>query len=166
MLRSLIRVIAFGCVVLLSPAAMAILGEGDKPPAVLGRDVENAVVETKAYEGKVLMVTFWASWCGPCMAELPRLEAIQKVAGKDHLQVVAVNIEDKERFRRLARALQSLNIRVAHDSMDGGKNFGVKGIPHCAIIGRDGKIMKVHRGYSEDSLDSIIAEVNQALQAK
>ncbi len=42
----------------------------------------------------------------------------------------------------------------------------MKGIPHCAIIGRDGKIINVHRGYSESSLDSIIAEINEALAAK
>src|SRR5258708_35746346 len=90
-MRSLIRILVSGWLVLLHPSAMAMLGEGDKPPPVLGRDVDNQPVETKDYAGKVLMVTFWATWCGPCMRELPRLEAIQKGAGKDHLQVVAGN---------------------------------------------------------------------------
>ena len=165
MLRVLTRALALGLLVL-APRAMAMLNEGDKPPPILSKDVENEIVETKTYAGKVLMVTFWATWCGPCMAELPRLEAIQKVAGKNNLQVVAVNIEDKNRFRKVARALESLNIKIAHDATGASGTFGVDGIPHCAIIGRDGKIMKVHRGYSENDLDSILAEINAALAAK
>ena len=41
--------------------------------------------------------------------------------------------------------------------------FGVDGIPHMAIIGRDGRILKVYRGYSEKSLDAIVADINKAL---
>ena len=41
--------------------------------------------------------------------------------------------------------------------------YGVKGIPHLVLIGRNGKIINVHRGYSEEALDSIIAEINRAL---
>jgi thiol-disulfide isomerase/thioredoxin len=149
-----------------STLAVAVLDAGDVPPRILGRDIENDYVETGQYSGKVMMVTFWATWCGPCMKELPMLEAIQKVAGKDKLQVVAVNIEDRPRFRQVAKALSSLNIRVAHDSTGASRAFGVEGIPHCAIIGRDGKIIRVHRGYSESDLDSILAEINAALAAK
>ena len=86
--------------------------------------------------------------------------------GKDHLQVVAVNIEEKSRFRQIARALASLNIKIAHDATGASRAFGVDGIPHCALIGRDGKIIKVHRGYAETELDTIIAELNAALAAK
>ena len=94
------------------------------------------------------------------------LEGIQKAAGKERLQVIAVNIEEKDRFRKIARALASLNIKIAHDSTGASGTFGVNGIPHCAIIGRDGRIIKVHRGYDESQLEPILAEISAALAAK
>ncbi|MEO8103478.1 MAG: hypothetical protein ABI790_13205 [Betaproteobacteria bacterium] len=41
--------------------------------------------------------------------------------------------------------------------------YGVKGIPHMVIIGKDGKVISVHRGYSEEALDGLLAEINAAL---
>ncbi len=158
----------FGACVLLCISICASAAEmpstGDTPPASLGITLEGQGIETTQFAGKVLVVTFWASWCGPCMKELPMLEGIQKVAGKDKVQVVAINIEDRDRFKKLARALTSLTLTISHDP---GKQirgaYGVQGIPHMVLIGRDGKIINVHRGYSEEALDSIIAEINRAL---
>jgi thiol-disulfide isomerase/thioredoxin len=159
--------IAVAASLMCGAAFAAPLGPGDTPPAKLGVDKSGDPTETAKFGGKVLVVTFWATWCGPCMKELPMLDGIQKVAGKDKLQVVAVNIEDGERFRKIAKALSSLNVTITNDYLkEASEAFGVKGIPHCAIIGRDGKIINVHRGYSEDALDSIIAEINEALARK
>ncbi len=139
---------------------------GDKPPASLGQTRDGESIETTQYAGKVLVVTFWASWCGPCKKELPVLEGIQRIGGKDRIQVVAVNIEDSDQFRKVAKALASLTLTLTHDyRKKSSEAYGVHGIPHMVIIGRDGKIVNVHRGYSEDALDSIVAEINTALAA-
>ena len=147
--------------------ALAMPGPGDTPPSGLGlaNDGSDAKVENSA--GKVTVVTFWASWCGPCMKELPMLEAIQRAA-KGELQVVAVNIEERERYRRVSRAISpALTLRLTHDyDGEARKAYGVKGIPHMLIIGRGGKILAMHRGYDESSLDGIIAEINAALAAR
>ena len=139
---------------------------GDTPPPRLGVTIDGKEIETGQHAGKVLVVTFWASWCGPCRKELPLLEGIQR-AGKDKVQVVAVNIEDRDKFRQISKALApSLTLTLTHDfSKQSSDAYGVKGIPHLVIIGRDGKIIKIHRGYSEDSVESILAEINGALAA-
>lgn len=95
------------------------------------------------------------------------LEGIQRTVGKEQLQVVGVNVEEREKFKRVARAIGStLTLTLTHDSgKQASDAYGVHGIPHFVLIGRDGKILKVHRGYSEESLDGIIAEVNAALAA-
>ena len=144
--------------------AVAMPQAGDTPPAKLGLGNDGNDVMVAQSAGKVTVVTFWASWCGPCMKELPMLEAIQRTA-KDQVQVVAVNIEEREKYRRVSRAISSaLTLKLAHDYDGQARDaFGVKGIPHMLIIGRDGKILAVHRGYSEESLDGIIAEINAAL---
>ena len=148
-------------------AADAMPAKGDKAPQVLGTTLEGEKLESGQFRGKVLVVTFWASWCGPCMKELPMLESLQRLAGTDKLQVVAVNTEDRDVFRKIARKLDKFALTVVHDDgKRGSEAYGVNGIPHMAIIGRDGTIVKVNRGYSEESLDGILREINAALQAK
>jgi len=143
------------------------LGPGDRLPEHLGVDREGDAAESAKYLGKVVVVTFWATWCAPCRQELPRLDAIQLLAGKDRLQVVAINIEDRKRFLQASRALSSLAVTITHDSgSEASETFGVHGIPHCVIVGRDGRIIAVHTGYDESQLDRILGEVNGALAAK
>jgi thiol-disulfide isomerase/thioredoxin len=140
--------------------------KGDVAPQALGATAEGETLEAAQFRGKVLVVTFWASWCGPCMKELPMLEALQRVAGKAHLRVVAVNIEDRDVFRKIARKLDKFQLTLAHDAgKRGSEAYGVHGIPHMVIVGRDGTIVKVNRGYSEEALDGIVKEINAALLA-
>jgi thiol-disulfide isomerase/thioredoxin len=138
---------------------------GDSPPPFLGTNLDGDEIDASQFAGKILVVTFWASWCGPCKKELPLLEGIQRVAGKERVQVVAINIEDRDVYRKLARGLKSgFTLSINHDT---GKKasgaYGVHGIPHLVLIGRDGKVIAVHRGYSDEGIDAIIAEINKAL---
>lgn len=156
-----------GCATLMGSASAAgKVAPGDTPPLSLGQTRDGQSIETSQYAGKVLVVTFWASWCGPCKKELPILEAIQNVAGTEKIQVVAVNIEEREQFIKIARALSSLKLTLTHDARKRSADaYGVNGIPHLVLIGRDGKVINVRRGYSEEAMDSIIAEINTALAA-
>lgn len=158
--------ILIGIVVSGSALAKEKLSPGDTPPPLLGVNIEGQAIETTQYAGKVLVVTFWASWCGPCKKELPILEGIQRVGGKDRIQVVAINMEDRDQFRRLSKHLSSLTLMMAHDyRKQASEAYGVHGIPHLVIIGRDGKVITVHRGYGEESVDAIVSEINAALAA-
>jgi len=147
-------------------SAAAHAGAGDAAPANLGMTIKDEPVLLKDYGGKVVVVSFWASWCPYCLKELPILFNIQKAA-KGAVQVVAINTEDDETFDRLAYILRTIEIGMAYDP-DGKARaaFGVKGIPHLAIIGRDGKIVEVFRGYSEASLQPIIDAINGAIAAQ
>jgi thiol-disulfide isomerase/thioredoxin len=146
-------------------AADSPIRAGDTPPPFLGTNLDGDEIATSQYAGKILVVTFWASWCGPCKKELPLLEGIQRVAGKDRVQVVAINIEDREVYRKLARGLKSgFTLSINHDTgKKASEAYGVHGIPHLVLIGRDGKVIAVHRGYSDEGIDAIIAEINRAL---
>jgi thiol-disulfide isomerase/thioredoxin len=143
-----------------TPGKVAI---GSEPPPALGMTLDGKEVSTKDYAGKILVVTFWASWCGPCKAELPILENLQN-AGKGSIQVVAVNIEERDQFRRVARALSTLKLQITHDNGKWASDaYGVKGIPHMVIIGGDGKVRNVHRGYGEGMIPQLVDEINAAL---
>lgn len=143
-------------------------GEGDVPPDYLGRDRSGNEIHVSALRGKVVIVTFWASWCGYCMKELPILAAIQKLAGPAQLQVVAVSHDDSlDIFTKIRNKLKDLDLILTYDAGDQriAKPYGVKGIPHMVMIGRDGRIAHTHVGYGEDMLDDIASEINELLAA-
>jgi peroxiredoxin len=145
-------------------AAEAASGIGDPAPDVLGTDLEGETVSLASYAGRPVVVSFWATWCPYCLKELPILEGIQKSAGKQNIQVIAINTESRDVFRKAARVLSQLTLKLSHDTGKKGSDaFGVNGIPHMVIIGRDGKIVRVYRGYDESSLDGIVADINAAL---
>lgn len=138
---------------------------GDMAPEEFGKTLNGEAPKLADYPGKVVVVSFWASWCGYCRKELPVLEGLQR-AGKNSVQVIAVNTESREEFRDLARHMRSMTMKLTHDAGGkGSKAYGVNGIPHLVIIGRDGKILDVHRGYDESSLPEILAVINTAIAA-
>jgi thiol-disulfide isomerase/thioredoxin len=110
-------------------------------------------------------MSFWATWCGYCMKELPILANIQKAA-KGKVQVIAVNTEESEVFDKVRRPIGKLELVAAYDPENKArKAYGVNGIPHMVIIGRDGKIVEVFRGYDASTLPDIVAAINQAMGA-
>src|SRR5258705_7514961 len=84
-------------------------GAGDAAPVALGLDRDGNAIEVAKDGSKVHVVTFWATWRAPCRKELPMLEGIQRVA-KDRVRVVAVNIEERAKFRTIAKTLESLTL--------------------------------------------------------
>lgn len=94
------------------------------------------------------------------------LNAIQNSKAKDHIKVIAVNSEDKFTFRSASRTLPSYTIGLTNDyDKVASTAYGVSGIPHMLIIGKDGKIIRVYRGYDETSLPQITADINEAIGA-
>ena len=87
--------------VVVSSTAMAQTVRGKAPPDALGVDKDKHEVHVSDYHGKVVVLTFWASWCAYCLKELPVLESVQRKGGKDRIVVVAIN-SDKDRSDYLA----------------------------------------------------------------
>ena len=133
---------------------------GDIPPDVLGKDRGGDPVSVSQHRGKVVIVTFWASWCGPCRRELPILGHVQKTVGRDHLEVIAVNLnEPRADFVEVIRANPKLKLTYVHDKGPAAEQYGVTSVPHMFIIDREGTVAYVHRGYSPEMLDGFVQEM-------
>lgn len=152
-------------------AAHAGVQPGDKPPDALGTTQQDQTVTVSSLRGKVVVISFWATWCHYCMKEMPVLANLQELATQRDLslQVVAVNDkEDRRTFVHTVRALRpALPGLLMTWDRDGslGKPYGTdKGIPVMVMLHRDGTVAHVHVGYGEDMLDTLVAEINTLLQ--
>ncbi|GAB3332559.1 TlpA disulfide reductase family protein [Marilutibacter aestuarii] len=158
---------AMGLLLLCLFAVAAIAAEpeqprvGQAPPDSLGSDRQGNALTVSQYRGKVLIVTFWASWCGPCRKELPILDRLQKVVGRDHLEVVAINLkEPRQDFLSVLRANRDLEVTWVHDARGkAGDRYGVSVLPNMFVIDREGRVAHVHRGYSEEMLAGFSQEI-------
>jgi peroxiredoxin len=122
-------------------------------------------VTLSSQRGKVVILTFWASWCPPCKRELPILENAQRLVGKDKLVVFAVSHRDKpEALAAIKRPASNWQISVMTDRNDHVASlYSVTKIPHLFMIDRDGKVVANHLGYGDRTLHELISDINRAL---
>lgn len=123
-------------------AASALVGQA--APDFTLEDLEGQRVSLAKLKGSVVVLDFWASWCGPCVAALPRLDKIrQEYAGRG-LKVYAVNLKEGRDQARKFMSDKNLRLPVLLD-VEGAvaKLYGVEGIPTTVIIGKDGVVKKV-----------------------
>ena len=110
-------------------------------------------------KGKVTLVDFWASWCGPCRAEIPKLQALKTKYG-DKFDVLGVAVWDNPDDTR--KAIEQLQITwpviIGTEQLNQPTDlYGIKGIPHIIIFGPDGTILS--RGLTGEDLANKLAEV-------
>jgi thiol-disulfide isomerase/thioredoxin len=112
------------------------------------KDMNGADVQLASFKGKVILLNFWATWCGPCKAEIPGLVELQQQYGDD-LVILGFSVDDTPEKMRPYAAQYKINypLLVGNGREDVQDAFGpLFGIPVSVIIGRDGKIAKKHSG--------------------
>ena len=147
---------------------------GDKAEPAVGAAApdfksRNAVtherIQLSEQTGKVVVLTFWATWCAPCRREIPILESLQTKVAKDQLIVFAVPFREPDQtYGALVRLFRSWKITLIDDRIGyiAGR-YRINSIPHLFLIGRDGRIAAEHKGYGQGTLEELVADVNAAL---
>ncbi len=164
--------------VLIAAAAMTVLpGMASTTPAVLAMgasaptfqldSMAGKKVNLSDLRGKVVLLNFWASWCGPCRKEMPILEQLHKQYQSKGVALVGVNVEpdSQEALKWLKVTPVSFSILFDRDSSV-SKLYQVEGMPNTVILDRKGKVRFIHRGYKpgeeNEYLDQIRALVREA----
>ena len=98
------------------------------------------------HEGKVILLNFWATWCGPCVGEMPAFERLQETYGED-LALVAVNSGEDEATVAGFLEENGYTFPVVLDQEYAVSNlYPTEGIPYTVIIGTDGKVASIQLG--------------------
>jgi thiol-disulfide isomerase/thioredoxin len=125
----------------------------DAPLHFTVKDMNGADVKLASFKGKVILLNFWATWCGPCKAEIPSLVELQQQYAGD-LVILGFSVDDTvEKMRPYADQYKiNYPLLVGNGREDVQEAFGpLFGIPVSVIIGRDGTIAKKHSGIATKS---------------
>ncbi len=147
------------------PAAAKPASGPAPPPEAPGFTLptDRGTVCADSLRGSVVLVDFWASWCGPCAASFPWLKSIQEKYGNDGLRVVAIDLDkDREAAYRFLR-LHPAPFTVAFDPKgDVAEKYKVPSMPTSFLIGPDGTLLYEHRGFDPGKTADFEAAIGKA----
>ncbi len=120
------------------------IGPGENAPGFALKSLSGGEVSLEDLKGKLVLVNFWASWCVPCISELPSMERLYQRLKDKGFVIVAIGIDDEELRLREFQQRYNLSFPVLVDPTGRTKKlYGVTGVPESFLIGRDGKLIMV-----------------------
>ncbi len=125
-----------------APGVVASLPKLGPAPAWKLKDVDGKEVTSEQFKGKVVVVDFWATWCGPCRAEIPGYVELQKKYGPEGLVIVGVSLDQAgPAVVKPFAAKMAINYPIAMGDEEIQKAFGgIEALPTTFLIDRDGQI--------------------------
>lgn len=147
------------------PHDAAGLAEGSRAPAFRLERPDGTAFDSSALRGRVVVLNFWATWCAPCVEEMPSLEGLQRALGGERLSVVAVSVDDDPRELSDFVARQKLTLTVLRDPGTHAiaRTYGVEGFPTTFVIGADGLVRGVYVGPAEWDTPGALAHFRKLL---
>lgn len=148
--RVLARTLAAVALATVVPAASAALAPSGAAPDFALKSLDGPNLRLKEQRGQVVMVNFWATWCGPCRVEMPHLARLYDKYRGSGFQLLGVNVdEDPNAAASLAQKL-GLKFPILLDTEKRvSRMYDLTTMPSTVLIDRDGKVRYVHRGYRD-----------------
>lgn len=139
------------------------LEEGDTAPEFSASLADGSTFTLSEQKGKVILLNFWATWCGPCVGEMPAFERLKEDYGNDVSILAVNNMEDEATVNQFIKE-KGYTFPIAYDT-DGkvGEKYPTDGIPYTLIIDAKGIIQNIYLGAGD--ADTQYKEYKEAIEA-
>lgn len=147
--RAILMALCLATPASITPATTTFAGEGTLrvAPDFTRTDLDGRTLTLLGYRGKLVLLNFWATWCAPCLAEIPRFAAWQTTYGAAGLQIVGVSMDEEAAPVKRAYEKYHLNYPVVMGDAQLGERFGgVLGLPLSYLIDPHGRIVGRYQG--------------------
>ena len=139
---------------------------GKQAPIISFTDKDSVSRTLSDFKGKFVLLDFWASWCGPCIQEMPALDKLAQKYQMLGVQVWGVNVENDSSAAKAYLSKVQVAFPILFDVDNSvSKDYRVEAMPTTVILDKDGKVRSVHRGYKpgyekkyEDDIKGLLRE--------
>ena len=139
--------------------------EGQQAPDFALKSATGENLRLSEYRGDVVMINFWATWCGPCRQEMPLLDELYNRYQRVGFNLLGVNIDDdSSRAMKMATEL-GVSFPVLFDSRkEVSKLYEVNAMPVTVLVDREGNVRHVHHGYKPGYEEKYLDEIRSLLR--
>ena len=145
-------------------ASAAITPQAAAPDFTL-RSADGRNLRLNEQRGQVVLVNFWASWCGPCRQEMPHLNRLYDKYKASGFTLLGVNIDDDPRLANAVVARMGLTFPVLLDADKAvSMLYDLGSMPATVLIDRDGRVRFLHRGYREGMEEAYERQIRELVK--
>lgn len=172
MKKQLVKSIAVVAALLIGTALVAVAQnktstfEGKTAPSFKLKITDGTTATNANLKGKVVLLDFWATWCGPCKKASPTMQSLHKSYASKGLKVIGVSVFEEEKGKTGVvnyKNEHKYTYPFAYEGDDLAKTLKISSIPQFVLIDKKGKIVKTWEGYSESTMNDISAKVKAEL---
>ena len=127
-----------------------VVGVGDSAPGFTIKTESGVEMSPRNFGGKLLVLNFWATWCAPCVQEIPSLNEFQKMFASQGVVVLGVNVDSRQELYRTMLKKFKISFPTARDPEENiNYRYGTYKVPESYIIDRNGKVLQKYAGLPE-----------------
>ena len=150
------------------PFAPAARGQAKSMPDVAVQDANGRPVRLSTYKGRIVLIDFWASWCGPCKVSFPALDVLAHEYEPRGVVVLAIDVDERRHDADgflSTRPTRTMTVLLDHKGV-APSAFDVRGMPTSFIVDRAGKVRFTHMGFTGDTALQYRDELDQLLSER
>lgn len=144
-----------------TPDAFLLTDEGKPAPPFELATFGGRNVSLQDYKGRVVLLDFWATFCAPCVAALPQLQALHAKHGAKGLALIGVTVDDRAALVREVVDRANVTYPILKATPEVWNAYKVNALPALILVGRDGRIIKRYGGEADKT--AMLAEIERAL---
>jgi peroxiredoxin len=165
-MKKVARIVMPGLFALLAAVSLAASSlEGTAAPDFALKSAGGENLRLSEYRGDVVMINFWATWCGPCRQEMPLLDDLYSRYERVGFRLLGVNIDDDS--RRAMQMMEELGVSfpvLFDEKKEVSRLYQVEAMPVTVLVDRTGTVRHVHHGYKPGYEEKYLTEIRSLLR--